>query len=124
MHGFVAGGFASSGYGALSPGHYSLSACFFTEFVMTFSFSCPSPAPFEGCGGRIYGHSYRFALTLIHQVSMPVTNMSVSPARGSSREFEGLDLSTLYRRSATKRRQFRKINKNNRLCNEYIQAVR
>lgn len=80
--GFVPGGFASNGYGALSPGHYSLLACAVCEFVMTFFFltviigatSARAPAGFAGI-------AIGLTLTLIHLVSIPVTNTSVNPAR-------------------------------------------
>ncbi|WP_341535091.1 aquaporin Z [Acetobacter sacchari] len=79
---FVVGSFASNGYGDLSPGHYSLTAAFVTELVLTAGFlivilgSTAKTAP-SGLGPLAIG----FCLTLIHLVSIPVTNTSVNPAR-------------------------------------------
>ena len=78
----LAGGFASNGYGEHSPGHYSLAAAFVTELVMTAMFlivilgSTHKRAP-VGFAGITIG----LALTLIHLISIPVTNTSVNPAR-------------------------------------------
>jgi aquaporin Z len=81
---FVLGGFASNGYGALSPGKYSLASCLIMEMVATFFFliiilgstSKRAPAGFAPI-------SIGFALTLIHLISIPVTNTSVNPARST-----------------------------------------
>lgn len=78
----LAAGFASNGYGEHSPGGYSLTAALVTEFVMTFFFlivilgSTHLRAP-VGFAGLAIG----LALTLIHLISIPVTNTSVNPAR-------------------------------------------
>src|SRR5215469_11401020 len=82
--GWVPGGFASNGYGDLSPGKYSLEACFITEVVMTFFFlfiiiGTTSKGAATGFAGIPIG----LALTLIHLVSIPVTNTSVNPARST-----------------------------------------
>jgi aquaporin Z len=80
----TASGLANNGYGAHSPGGYSLGACLVTEFVMTFFFlfvilgSTGKRAP-VGFAPLAIG----FALTLIHLVSIPVTNTSVNPARST-----------------------------------------
>ena len=80
--GFVAGGFASNGYGDLSPGKYGLTAAFAIEVVMTAFFlfvimgSTHKDAP-AGFAPIAIG----LCLTLIHLVSIPVTNTSVNPAR-------------------------------------------
>jgi aquaporin Z len=80
----LAGGFASNGYGAHSPGEYSLLAALVTEVVMTFMFllvilgSTHAHAP-VGFAGTAIG----LALTLIHLISIPVTNTSVNPARST-----------------------------------------
>jgi len=80
----MAGGFASNGYGAHSPGGYSLTACLVSELVMTFMFlivilgATDKRAP-AGFAGIAIGS----ALTLIHLVSIPVTNTSVNPARST-----------------------------------------
>jgi aquaporin Z len=78
----LSGGFASNGFGEHSPGGYSLVACFVTELVLTFMFlmvilgSTSDAAP-KGFAPLSIG----LALTLIHLVSIPVTNTSVNPAR-------------------------------------------
>ena len=82
--GFTLDGFASNGYGALSPGKYSLGACLLCEIVMTFFFltvilGATSPRAPAGFAGLAIGLS----LTLIHLVSIPVTNTSVNPARST-----------------------------------------
>jgi aquaporin Z len=83
--GFELGGFASNGYGELSPDGYSMTAALVTEVVMTFMFlivimgaTHKNAAP--GFGGMAIG----LALTLIHLISIPVTNTSVNPARSTS----------------------------------------
>ena len=81
---FVLGGFASNGYDALSPGKYSLVSAFLIETVLTFLFlmvilgSTSSRAP-AGFAPIAIG----LALTLIHLISIPVTNTSVNPARST-----------------------------------------
>jgi aquaporin Z len=80
----LAGGFAANGYGAHSPGGYSLAAGALTELVMTFMFlivilgATHQRAP-VGFAGMTIG----LALTLIHLISIPVTNTSVNPARST-----------------------------------------
>jgi aquaporin Z len=80
----LAGGFASNGYGEHSPGGYSLGACFVSEVVMTFMFliiilgATDKRAP-AGFAGIAIG----LGLTLIHLISIPVTNTSVNPARST-----------------------------------------
>ncbi len=82
--GFEIGGFAANGYGENSPGKYSLASALMTEVVMTFMFlivilgSTHTRAP-VGFAGIAIG----LALTLIHLVSIPVTNTSVNPARST-----------------------------------------
>jgi aquaporin Z len=82
--GFELGGFASNGFGEHSPGGYSLTAALVTEVVMTFMFlmvilgSTDRRAP-AGFAGLAIG----LALTLIHLISIPVTNTSVNPARST-----------------------------------------
>jgi aquaporin Z len=79
------GNFAANGYGEHSPGGYSLTAAIVSEFVMTFMFlivilgSTDEKAP-QGFAGLAIG----LALTLIHLISIPVTNTSVNPARSIS----------------------------------------
>jgi aquaporin Z len=80
----VSEGFAANGYGDHSPGKYSLGAALVTEVVMTFGFlvviigAIQRRAP-VGFAGIAIG----LALTLIHLVSIPVTNTSVNPARST-----------------------------------------
>jgi aquaporin Z len=79
------GNFAANGYGEHSPGGYSLLAALITEIVMTFMFlivilgATDEKAP-KGFAGLAIG----LALTLIHLISIPVTNTSVNPARSIS----------------------------------------
>lgn len=83
--GFEIGGFAANGYGDHSPGGYNLLAALVTELVMTFMFlviilgATHSQAP-KRFAGLVIG----LGLTLIHLISIPVTNTSVNPARSTS----------------------------------------
>jgi aquaporin Z len=83
--GFVLGGFASNGYGDHSPDHYSLAACFLCEVICTAFFllvilgSTDERAP-KGFAPIAIG----LVLTLIHLISIPVTNTSVNPARSTA----------------------------------------
>lgn len=80
----AAGAFASNGYGALSPGGYSVAAAFLCEVVLTAMFlvvimgatHARAPAGFAPI-------AIGLALTLIHLISIPVTNTSVNPARST-----------------------------------------
>lgn len=80
----VSGGFASNGYAAHSPGGYSLTACLVAEVVLTFFFlmiimgSTDKRAP-AGFAPIAIG----LGLTLIHLIGIPVTNLSVNPARST-----------------------------------------
>jgi aquaporin Z len=80
----VSGGFASNGYSDHSPGAYSLTSGFVTEVVMTFMFliiilgATDERAP-KGFAPIAIG----LGLTLIHLISIPVTNTSVNPARST-----------------------------------------
>jgi aquaporin Z len=80
----VHAGFASNGYGAHSPGGYAVLSCFVCEVVMTFFFlmiilgSTHERAP-KGFAPIAIG----LGLTLIHLISIPVTNTSVNPARST-----------------------------------------
>ncbi|WP_085633052.1 MULTISPECIES: aquaporin Z [unclassified Pseudomonas] len=80
----IAGGLASNGYGEHSPGKYSMAAGFVTELVMTALFvviilgATDRRAP-AGLAPIAIG----LALTLIHLISIPVTNTSVNPARST-----------------------------------------
>lgn len=83
--GFELGGFAANGYGEHSPGGYGLTAALITEVVMTFIFlfvilgATHSKAP-----KYLAGLAIGLCLTLIHLISIPVTNTSVNPARSTS----------------------------------------
>ncbi|KWA08214.1 aquaporin Z [Burkholderia territorii] len=84
----VASGFATNGYGARSPGHYSMLAAFVTEAVLTGTFlfvilgatDARAPAGFAPI-------AIGLCLTLIHLISIPVTNTSVNPARSTGPAF-------------------------------------
>jgi len=81
---WVAGGFASNGYGDLSPGKYGLVSCFVTELVLTFFFLyIIVGTTSKGAAAGFAGIPIGLALTLIHLVSIPVTNTSVNPARST-----------------------------------------
>jgi aquaporin Z len=82
--GFAAGGFASNGFGELSPGGYSMQAALLIEIVLTAGFlivilGSTSNAVPAGFAPIAIG----LALTLIHLISIPVTNTSVNPARST-----------------------------------------
>jgi aquaporin Z len=84
-NGSAIGTFAANGYGEHSPSGYSMLAAVVTEFVMTFMFlivilGATDDADPKGFAGIAIG----LALTLIHLVSIPVTNTSVNPARSIS----------------------------------------
>lgn len=81
---FAIGGFASNGFGELSPGKYGLVACLVAEVVLTGFFllvilGSTSPRAPAGFGPIAIG----LALTVIHLVAIPVTNTSVNPARST-----------------------------------------
>ena len=79
---WVPGGFASNGYGDLSPGKYSMPACFLAEFLLTFFFlMIIIGTTSKGAATGFAGIPIGLALTLIHLISIPVTNTSVNPAR-------------------------------------------
>lgn len=79
------GSFAANGYGDLSPNHFSLVACFVTEALTTFFFlfvivGATRKGPTDVFAGVAIG----LCLTLIHLISIPVTNTSVNPARSTA----------------------------------------
>lgn len=81
---WVAGGFAANGYGELSPGKYALPACFLTEILATFFFLfIIIGTTSKGAAAGFAGIPIGLALTLIHLVTIPVTNTSVNPARST-----------------------------------------
>lgn len=83
--GFEIGGFAANGYGEHSPGGYNMLSALVTEIAMTFMFlliilgATDAKAP-QGFAGLAIG----LGLTLVHLISIPVTNTSVNPARSTS----------------------------------------
>ena len=82
--GWVAGGFAANGYGDLSPGKYGLGSCFAIEVLLTFFFLfIIIGTTSKGAAAGFAGIPIGLALTLIHLVSIPVTNTSVNPARST-----------------------------------------
>jgi aquaporin Z len=80
----VADGFAANGFGEHSPGNYGTTACFIAELVLTFAFLViilgathkSAPAGFAPI-------AIGLGLTLIHLIGIPVTNLSVNPARST-----------------------------------------
>ncbi|MBN1649709.1 MAG: aquaporin Z [Bacteroidales bacterium] len=83
--GFEIGSFAANGYGEHSPGGYNMLAALVSEIVMTFMFliiilGATHPKAPKGFAGLAIG----LGLTLIHLISIPVTNTSVNPARSTS----------------------------------------
>jgi len=80
----LAGGFASNGYGEHSPGGYSLGAALICEIVMTFMFLIIIlGATDERAPAGLAPIAIGLGLTLIHLISIPVTNTSVNPARST-----------------------------------------
>jgi aquaporin Z len=80
----VAGGFASNGYGVHSPGGYSLVSAFVTEVVMTFMFLIVILGATDRRAAAGFAPiAIGLGLTLIHLISIPVTNTSVNPARST-----------------------------------------
>jgi aquaporin Z len=80
----VASGFAANGYGEHSPGGYSLAADFVCEVVMTMMFLVVILGATEArANTRLAGIAIGLCLTLIHLISIPVTNTSVNPARST-----------------------------------------
>jgi len=80
----AASGLASNGYGEHSPGKYSLAAGFITEVVMTFMFLIIILGATDGRAPKGFAPiAIGLALTLIHLISIPVTNTSVNPARST-----------------------------------------
>jgi len=81
----LAGGFAANGYGTHSPGGYSLTSCLTAEVILTFMFlmiilgATDDRAP-KGFAPIAIG----LGLTLIHLIGIPVTNLSVNPARSTA----------------------------------------
>lgn len=81
----VSDGFAANGYGEHSPLKYSMGAALITEIVMTFMFLIVIlGATHKNASPGFAGVAIGLALTLIHLISIPVTNTSVNPARSTS----------------------------------------
>ena len=82
--GFKLGGFASNGYGAHSPGEYSLVACLVAEIVLTCMFLLIILGATDARAPRGFAPiAIGLGLTLIHLIGIPVTNLSVNPARST-----------------------------------------
>ena len=82
--GWVPHGFAANGYGALSPGKFDVSSCFLAEFLLTFFFlMIIVGTTSKGAASGFAGIPIGLALTLIHLISIPITNTSVNPARST-----------------------------------------
>jgi aquaporin Z len=80
----VSAGFASNGYGAHSPGGYSMLACLVAEVVLTFMFLMIILGATHGRAPVGFAPiAIGLSLTLIHLVGIPVTNLSVNPARST-----------------------------------------
>lgn len=80
-----AGAFASNGFGAFSPDGYSMQSAFIAEFILTLFFVLVIlGATDKFANGKFAGIAIGLALTLIHLISIPITNTSVNPARSLS----------------------------------------
>jgi aquaporin Z len=80
----LSGGFASNGFADHSPGNYSLAACLVAEAVLTFMFLMVILGSTDGRAPKGFAPiAIGLALTLIHLISIPVTNTSVNPARST-----------------------------------------
>lgn len=80
-----AGAFAANGFGELSPLGYGAGAAFVAEFVLTaFFVFIIMGATDKWANGKFAGIAIGLALTLIHLISIPITNTSVNPARSTS----------------------------------------
>ncbi|WP_255578317.1 aquaporin Z [Flavobacterium sp. ASW18X] len=83
--GFEVGGFAANGYDEHSPGGYNIISAFVAELVLTFVFLLVIlGSTDEKSNGKFAGLAIGLALTLIHLISIPITNTSVNPARSLS----------------------------------------
>jgi aquaporin Z len=93
------GAFATNGYGAFSPDGYSMSSAFIAEFVLTMFFVLIiMGATDKKAHEKFAGVAIGLALTLIHLISIPITNTSVNPARSLSQAIftQGESLSQLW----------------------------
>jgi aquaporin Z len=81
----AANGFAANGFAALSPGGYTMQSAFIAEFILTLFFLLVIlGATDKFANGKFAGVAIGLALTLIHLISIPITNTSVNPARSLS----------------------------------------
>lgn len=81
----IIGNFAANGYNDLSPNRYELSSAFLTELIMTFFFVCIIlGSTYHSFLKGFQGIAIGLGLTLIHLISIPITNASVNPARSTS----------------------------------------
>jgi aquaporin Z len=86
--GWVPGGFASNGYGEHSPGGYSMMSAFIAEALLTFMFLLIILGSTHGRAPTGFAPiSIGLGLTLIHLISIPLTNTSVNPARSTGVAF-------------------------------------
>jgi aquaporin Z len=85
---------ATNGFGVHSPGGYSLAACFITEVVLSFIFLMVILGSTDGRAPKGFAPvAIGLALTLIHLISIPITNTSVNPARSTGPAiFAGVEL--------------------------------
>ncbi len=85
---------ATNGFGVHSPGGYSLAACFVAEVVLTFIFTIVILGSTDGRAPKGFAPiAIGLALTLIHLISIPITNTSVNPARSTGPAlFAGVEL--------------------------------
>ena len=80
----LSGGFASNGYGAHSPGLYSLPACLMAEVLLTFFFLMVILGSTDQRAAKGFAPlAIGLCLTLIHLIGIPITNLSVNPARST-----------------------------------------
>lgn len=80
-----AGAFASNGYDSFSPQNYSMTSAFVAEFILTMFFIIIIIGTTDKlANGKFAGLAIGLALTLIHLISIPITNTSVNPARSLS----------------------------------------
>jgi len=81
---FAVGGFASNGYGLHSPGEYNLLACLVAEVLLTFFFLVVILGSTDQRAAKGFAPlAIGLCLTLIHLIGIPVTNLSVNPARST-----------------------------------------
>ena len=82
--GFLAGGFGSNGFGAHSPGGYDMAACLVAEMLLTFFFLMVILGSTDQRAAKGFAPlAIGLCLTLIHLIGIPITNLSVNPARST-----------------------------------------